>query len=604
MNLAKLLFLAPLVLSCSCRSVGTSTSEPRLIPADAAAGITDPRLSDLVRRYWAWQLAARPVFATTLGVRSYDDRIEDNSAAGIAAYRRKLAAWLDEARTIDGTTLTEAHDRTTWELLVEDLEAEHGGAVCQFERWSLSPRGNPVTEWSYLPELHPLETELELERYANRVAGIGPYIQNEAEHLLGGARAGLFPNQESTRRVIEIVQKQLAAPDAEWPLVAHLKLAREDPAFGAEAKARIQSLVRTGVRPALARYLEVLERHVLPGARPDERSGVGALSLGEACYAAQIRRHTSLSLSAKEIHEIGLAEIARIDEELRTLGEKLFETKSLEETLARLRSDPKLHFDSEAEVEAKAKAALAEAKAAIPRFFNTLPKTDCVVTRIPDYEAPYTTIAYYRPPIPGEKPGEYFINVYAPKTRPRYEAAALAYHEAIPGHHLQIAIAQELPALPAFRKHLGLNVFVEGWALYTERLADEMGLYATDLDRLGMLSYDAWRAARLVVDTGLHAFGWSREQAQAFMTAHTALAPNNIDNEVDRYIVWPGQALGYKLGQLEIWRLRREAEAALGANFSLPQFHDAVLTQGAVSMKLLRAQVEAFISERQAGSGP
>jgi uncharacterized protein (DUF885 family) len=230
-------------------------------------------------------------------------------------------------------------------------------------------------------------------------------------------------------------------------------------------------------------------------------------------------------------------------------------------------------------------------------FFGILPKADCIIRRVPDYEAPYTTIAYYRPPHPdGSKPGEYFVNVFEPKTRPRFQARVLALHEAIPGHHLQIAISQELPEMPAFRKHGGFTAYVEGWALYTERLGDEMGLYRDDLDRLGMLSFDAWRAGRLVVDTGIHAMGWSRDRAKAYLAEHTALALNNIDNEVDRYISWPGQALGYKLGQLEIRRLRAEAEAALGDAFSLPAFHDVVLSIGAVSLPVLRDRVAAFVA--------
>jgi uncharacterized protein (DUF885 family) len=196
------------------------------------------------------------------------------------------------------------------------------------------------------------------------------------------------------------------------------------------------------------------------------------------------------------------------------------------------------------------------------------------------------------------------VNVHAPTTRPRFEAAVLAFHESVPGHHLQIAIAQELPALPAFRKQLDATAFVEGWALYTERLAEEMGLYADDLDRLGMLSFDAWRASRLVVDTGLHALGWSREQAIQFMLEHTALSRTNIENEVDRYITWPGQALAYKTGQRELWRLRREAEARLGTRFSLPAFHDVVLGQGAVSLPILARQVEAWVTQVEREAPP
>lgn len=229
-------------------------------------------------------------------------------------------------------------------------------------------------------------------------------------------------------------------------------------------------------------------------------------------------------------------------------------------------------------------------------YFGILPKIDCVVTRIPEYQAPFATLAYYRAPNPdGTKPGEFFVNVYQPETRARFEMEVLAYHEAVPGHHLQIAIAQERPEVPAFLRHGGMTVFVEGWALYTEQLAEEMGMYSGDLDRMGMLSFEAWRAARLVVDTGVHAMGWSRKRAKTFMHEHTALTANNIDNEVDRYITWPGQALAYKTGQMEIWRLRREAEAALGDRFDIKAFHDTVLQEGAVSLPILENQVKAWV---------
>ena len=243
---------------------------------------------------------------------------------------------------------------------------------------------------------------------------------------------------------------------------------------------------------------------------------------------------------------------------------------------------------------AVAEASLARAVAAIPAWFGRLPRADCEVVRMQPHEEQHSTIAYYRePPQDGSRPGRYYVNTYAPETRPRYEAEALAFHEAVPGHHLQVAIGQELEQLPAFRRHAETTAFVEGWGLYSERLADEMGLYSGDLDRIGMLSYDAWRASRLVVDTGMHALGWSRGQAIDFMTAHTALGLNNIANEVDRYIGWPGQALAYKIGQLEIRRLRTEAEAALGAAFDIRRFHDAVLGHGALPLCVLRESVGA-----------
>jgi len=343
-----------------------------------------------------------------------------------------------------------------------------------------------------------------------------------------------------------------------------------------------------------------LEAEVLPHARGGAKEGLHALGPdGLACYDALIRYHTSLDVDAETLHQRGLDELERVHAELRVVGQRVYGTDDLPTLFERLRTDPALHFKDADAIEAKAQASLAKARAALPAWFGRLPKTECVVRRIPDHEAPYTTVAYYRPPAQdGSRPGEYRVNVYEPTTRPRHEAQVLAFHESIPGHHLQIAIGQELPAIPAFRRLADQTAFVEGWALYSERLADEMGLYDGDLDRLGMLAFDAWRAGRLVVDTGVHHDGWTRSQAVRFLHENTPLADNNIGNEVDRYISWPGQALAYKTGQLELLKLRAEAETALGDDFDVRAFHDVVLGSGAVTLPILDEQVRAWVSEQ------
>ncbi|MEO1337543.1 MAG: DUF885 domain-containing protein, partial [Myxococcota bacterium] len=409
---------------------------------------------------------------------------------------------------------------------------------------------------------------------------------------------GFFANAESTRRVLKMVDDLLAQPVEQWPMYKPGKVEHSGwtPAQQAGFRKALRDALDKSVKPSLERYRHFIKNRILPNARSDEQPGLASLPFASACYQARVRAFTTLPKNADEVHGVGLAEIERINGEMKTLGFKLFRTRKLPTILKRLRTDPALYFKSADDIQSKAKAALDKAKAKMIDVFNILPKAECVVSKIPDYEAPFTTIAYYRQPGPtGARPGQFFINVYEPQTRPKYEMEALAFHEAIPGHHLQIAIAQERAALPAFRRHMGMTAFVEGWALYTEQLADEMGMYSGDIDRMGMLSYEAWRAARLVVDTGLHAMGWSRDRAKRFMLEHTALTPNNIDNEVDRYISWPGQALAYKTGQMEIWRLRRAAEASLGDRFSIKGFHDAVLSQGAVSLPVLRQQVDAWV---------
>ena len=264
---------------------------------------------------------------------------------------------------------------------------------------------------------------------------------------------------------------------------------------------------------------------------------------GVDAYRALVRAHTTLEADPREIHDIGLGEVARINAETDELGRRALGAADRADTVARLRNDPALKFSTRGEIVREAERCLARARAASPAWFGILPRAECVVLPIAEHEERDSTLAYYwQPAADGSRPGQYYVNTYAPETRPRFEAKALAYHESIPGHHLAIAIGQELTGLPTFRRHAGVTAFDEGWGLYTERLADEMGLYDTDLDRLGVLSFDAWRACRLVLDTGLHAMGWSRQQAIDFMTANSPLAANNIVNEVDRYIVDPGQA--------------------------------------------------------------
>lgn len=560
-----------------------------------------PALRDLLTEHWEWSMASSPEWATSLGDRRFDDRLADNSREGLAAIRTANRRWLARALAIEEEHLAQA-DRTTRSIFIEQLEATIASEVCRFEEWSLSPRHNPVTQWNYLPQRHRVVTPNDGRNLVARYGQIARTIDNEIEHLRRGARSGRFANAESIRRLLSVVRGQLEQPLEKWPMLAPVR--RDVHGWSREEQQHFRDdltrLVRSEIRPALERYAAVVEEELLPHARADDEAGVGMLPGGDACYAARIRTFTGLPLTAADLHRTGMEELSRINEEMRALGEKLFGEPTLAGTLQRLRTDPTLFFTSEEEIEKKAIDSLTRATERMGAYFGILPKAACTVVRVPPYEAPFTTIAYYRGPhADGSKPGEYFVNTFEPHTRPRYEAEALAFHEAVPGHHLQIAISQELAALPAFRRHTGLTAFVEGWALYAERLADEMQLYSGDLDRMGMLSYDAWRAARLVVDTGIHAFGWSGEQAIRFMLEHTALAANNIRNEVDRYISWPGQALGYKVGQLEILRLRREAEQALGNRFDLRGFHDVVLQGGAVTLPVLETQIRDWIAAQR-----
>ena len=569
------------------------------VPARAASDV----LAKLCDEYWQGFLRAHPVEATAIGDRRFDALLEDNSPTGIAKETKRLEGLLARAKAIAPKPL-DAADKLNRSALIEELGNQIDVASCHLERWNVDPLNGPQVEFMNLPDFTVITSPEDGSHYVERCRAMGRYLQNHVANLTDGLPAGLVANEEAVRKVIEQIDGILSQKKvADWA-VTRPALEPHERWSDAQRKgfaSDLESAVSEGLKPGLVRYRAFLKDTILPGARSGATAGLAAMPGGIDSYRRLIRVHTSLNQTPTELHQLGLDEVKRIREGIQELGGKVLGTTDFAQIQAKLRKDPAMHFKSEEEVEAKAESTLARAKAAIPGWFHILPKADCTVKVMGMHEAPYSTIAYYRQPAAdGSRPGYYMINTYKPKTRPRYEAEALAFHESIPGHHLQIAIAQELKDIPEFRKHQGVTAFVEGWGLYAERLADEMGLYSSDLDRLGMMSYDAWRACRLVVDTGMHSEGWSRQQAIDYMTENTLLAENNIVNEVDRYLVDPGQALAYKCGQLEILRLRDEAKKRLGTRFDIKAFHDAVLENGAVALPVLRQQVEDYIAQAEA----
>jgi len=567
----------------------------------AARSAPDPELAKLCDEYWQGMMRANPTYATSIGDRRFDDQLPDITPAGIERDRKRMEDELARARAFDPAKL-DGVDRLNRSALVEALEGHLANLSCHFEDWVVDPLGGPQVEFFNLGDYTVVETPEDARKFVLRCRAMGKYMDDHVANLRSGLKRGRTAARDAVEKVAQQLDALLALPVSEWALMAPAKgeLKGWTSAQREKFRSDLDSALGGFLKPGLSRYREAIRKEFLPAARPAEKAGLVNLPGGIECYRKRIREETSLDLSPEELHAIGLAQVRAIREELTELGQKVMDTPQIELIQHRLRDDPAMQFRTAAEVEAAARDALSRAKAAIPKWFGILPKADCEVKVMGMHEAPQSTIAYYRNPTKdGSRPGYYMLNTYKPETRPRYEAQALAFHEAIPGHHLQIAIAMELKGLPEFRKYEGVTAFVEGWALYTERLADEMGLYSSDLDRIGMLSYDAWRACRLVVDTGLHAKGWSRQQAIDFMMQNTVLAENNIVNEVDRYITWPGQALAYKCGQIEIMKLRDEGMRRLGARFDIKEFHDVVLRNGALALPVLREQVEAYYAERE-----
>ena len=575
--------------------MGLGPHDPRA--ARAAGG--SPVLAQICDEYWEGTLKASPTTATSLGDHRFDAMLEDISPAGIEREQRRLEGVLAQVRTVEEAGLSSA-DRITRSALILELENGLAEISCHSEDWVVDPLGGPQVSLLNLPDLTTIKTVKHATDYVLRCRAMGPYIDQHRANLARGLAAGRVAAVDQVRKVLEALDALLAQPIDQWALCSPLQTKHPDwPAAAIRTfRADLTAVVRDQVKPAFARYRDFLRDQVLPGARPQDKAGLTFLPGGADCYRKQIRIQTSLDLSPEEIHQIGLEQVAKFRHDLSELGQRALGTGDIATIQRTLRADTSMHFRTAEEVEAKAEEALTRANAAVPKWFGILPRERCVVKVMGMYEAPNSTIAYYREPASdGSRPGYYMINTYQPTTRPRYEAEALAFHESVPGHHLQIAIAQELTGVPEFRKHVGTTAYVEGWALYTERLADEMGLYSSDLDRIGMLSYDAWRSCRLVVDTGLHAMGWSRQQAIDYMIQNSVLAENNIANEVDRYLSWPGQALAYKLGQLEILKLRDEGRKRLGDRFDIKGFHDVVLRNGAVALPVLRGQVEAYYAQ-------
>jgi uncharacterized protein (DUF885 family) len=553
----------------------------------------------LADEYWDGLMAAYPTEATLLGDRRFDDRIEDLSAD---ADDRRRSAWAGLLARLDGLDRDglSAEDRVTCGLLRRELSTGIAGLDQRLsEMASDQMDGVHAGLLTVAPQINaptPENARALVERHRQ----VGTMLDQAVERFRAGLAAGRPPARITIERSLNQLDGYLVSDVASDPFVT---LDGPDGWDGEAAwRDELATVTREVIRPAFQRYREVLADELATVARPDDRCGLlwldgdGGAGQGTAMYGTLVRQHTTLDdLEPDEIHELGLSELERLTGEYAEVGGRLFGTSDQAEVFERLRSDPALRYRTGDEIMADAQRCLASATAAMGDWFGRLPRSECDIQPVPEYLAADAPAAYYfSPAVDGSRPGTYFVNTHEPEGRNRYETASVAFHEAIPGHHLQLAIATELDHLPRFQRlTFGNTAFAEGWALYTERLADEMGLYRDDLDRAGMLAGDSWRSCRLVVDTGIHARGWSRQQAVDFMAANAPVGMDEVTVEVDRYIAIPGQALAYKVGQLEIQRLRRRAEQAAGAGFDIRAFHDVVLGSGTVSLPVLRELLAA-----------
>ncbi|CAN5574453.1 hypothetical protein BH20ACT2_BH20ACT2_10860 [soil metagenome] len=549
----------------------------------------------IAAEYWESLLVAHPTLATFLGDRRYDDRIEDLSVDAEAAERRTWADLLARLTAVDADHLDRS-DRVTRGLLLADLgDAVEGVDLRLMELRSDQLDGVHADLLTTAPQINA-PTPQSATALVQRHRQIGALLDQAVERFRAGLAAGRAPARVNVERSLNQLDGYLASAIDDDAFVT---LAGPDGWDGEAAwRAELADVARDVIRPGFARYRDAFADELLPAARPDDRCGLSWLDDGDEIYAALVRHHTSLDLDPEEIHRIGMEEVTeKLPAEYAELGSRVFATSDLTEIFDRLRTDRALRYDDAGQIMAAARTALATAGEAMGAWFGRLPVSGCAIEEVPAFLAADAPGAYYFPPAgDGSRPGTYFVNTHEPTERNRFEAEAIAFHEAIPGHHLQIAIATELDDVPEFQRFsLSNTAYVEGWALYTERLADEMGLYSDDLARIGMLAADSWRACRLVVDTGLHALGWSRQRALDFMAANTPVPLDEVAVEIDRYIGLPGQALAYKLGQREIFRLRHHAQDRLADRFDIKGFHDVVLGSGAVTLPILADLVADWV---------
>ncbi len=566
-------------------------------------------LADLAQRYWDAQLEASPLTASLLGVHDHDDRIDDLSEAAEDAHRARLEGFAAELRAIDLAALEPA-GRVTAALLSHQIDTGIEAAALRLAELASDHLDGPHAALLMIaPQLAYPDPSLAAKALL-RYSQVPGFLGQALDRFRAGAARGRTPAAAVLARSVNSLDGYLASDVADDPFLAPQLPSDwvDDGPEATEWRAEARELVTTRIRPAFARYRDALRDDLGAVARTDEHAGWSWLPDGDRLYSALVRSHTTVALSPSEIHELGrrLCEVD-LPAEFVSIGTSVFGADAdggelaLAAVFDRLRQDPALRHRDADEVVEIAQRSVRRATEAASAWFGRLPQAACEVAPIPDFLAADAPYAYYFPPaIDGSRPGTYFINTADPEGASRTEAESIAFHEAIPGHHLQITISQEIEGLPEFQRHDGTTSYVEGWGLYAERLADEMGLYSGEIDRLGMVTADAWRSARLVVDTGLHALGWSRQQAIDYFVEHTPVPLEQIAPEVDRYLAIPGQALSYKIGQHEIQRLRSHATDTLGERFDVAGFHDVVLGSGAVTLPVLGDIVDAWIEERRA----
>ena len=570
-----------------------------LIAAPLASPAADARLQTLFDSAWEADLRDNPIAADYLGDHRYSANWPDLSPAAFEARHARYEATLAQLKAIPRAGLPRG-DQLNYDLFAQDFQRRLD--AWKFKPWlfeAIRPRDGVQTS-NELSELLPFATVADYEAWIARLTKMGTYIDQNIALLETAIRERRTQPRSIMERIPAQLAKQIPDNAEDSPFFDPFK--RFPDTIGADDRARLIGAagraIDEQVIPAFRRLDAFFRDQYLPASRATD--GIWDTHDGLAFYGNRAAFHTTTDLTPGEIHAIGLREVARIRAEMDAVIKQVGFAGSFADFLTFLRTDPQFYYKTGDEL-FEAYAAMAKRiDPELVKFFGKLPRTPYGVRPIPMTSAPDTTTAYYQgPALDGSRAGYYYVNLYRPEVRPKYEMPVLTVHEAVPGHHLQIALAMEDKSLPLFRRNGDFTAYVEGWALYSERLGEQMGLYDDPYAKFGQLTYDMWRAVRLVVDTGIHAQKWTRQQAIEYFKANAAKSEADIVNEIDRYIAWPGQALAYKIGQLRILELRRDAQAALGEKFDIRAFHDAVLATGPVPLDVLTSRVEGWIAAQK-----
>ncbi len=553
-------------------------------------------LKQIIAEQNAWQLREFPTYATQAGVTDYNDRLGDVTPAARARRLDEMRDFVARLDALDRTQLSQTDrinaDLLTW-VLGDAIGAEQVGA----SRVPFNTFSGFFTGALRASDGVRLETVKDYQQYIARMTDFPRWFDENIANMRAGIATGFTLPRIVLEGVVPTVKAQIKDDPERSSLFAPFEQMSDQVSAADQQRLRLAAsdAISQAVTPSFAKLYEFLQGDYMAAAT--DTIGVSEVNNGMDYYRQQIRRYVTTDRDPGDIHRIGLAEVERIKAEMQGIIDEVGFDGGFDQFTEFLRTNPQFYAKTKEDLLKEAAYAAKRIDYVMPKFFGKLPRLPYGVVPVPDEIAPnYTTASYNPAPIGGIRGGAYWLNTYALDQRPLYELTALTLHEAVPGHHHQNAISQELENVPDFRRKLYLSAFGEGWGLYSEKLGVEMGVYQTPYEHFGRLSYEMWRACRLVIDTGIHAMGWSRQQAMDFFKANTSLSEHNIRAEVDRYISWPAQALSYKLGELKIWELRGRAEKALGSQFDLREFHDVLLGNGALPLTMLETEVDRWIA--------